>query len=135
MWKEFKEFAMKGNVIDLTVGIVIGGAFAAIVTAFVEFMIMPIVGALTAGVDFKELAVQVNGVSIGYGQVLNALINFIIIAFFIFLVVRAINRMKKKEEAAATTKACPFCKMDIPIEAVKCGHCTADLTFDVAESK
>jgi len=101
MLKEFKEFAMKGSVIDLAVGVVIGGAFGAIVTSLVNDIIMPIVGILTGGVDFKTLAVSVGDATLTYGNFIQAAVNFIIIAFVLFLVIKAINSMKKKQEAAA----------------------------------
>lgn len=96
MLKEFKEFALQGNMLDMAIGIVIGSAFTAIVTAIVDFMIMPLVGALTAGVDFTTLAVSVMGVDFKYGAVITALIKFIIIAFVLFMIVRAMNKFKKK---------------------------------------
>jgi large conductance mechanosensitive channel len=99
--KEFKEFAMKGNVMDLAIGVVIGGAFGAIVNAAVDNILMPIVGMLTGGIDFKSLAVKVGSAELKYGMFIQALISFIIIALFLFLVVKAMNKMKKKEEDAA----------------------------------
>src|SRR5882724_1192505 len=100
MLKEFKDFAMKGNVIDLAVGVVIGAAFGAIVGAIVDNILMPIVGMITGGIDFDSLAVTVGSAQLKYGMAITALVKFIAIAFFLFLVVKAINKMKKKEEAA-----------------------------------
>ena len=127
MLKEFKEFALQGNMLDMAIGIVIGSAFTAIVTAIVDFMFMPLVGALTAGVDFTTLAVSVMGVDFKYGAVITALIKFIIIAFVLFMIVRAMNKFKKKEPVKETTKICPFCKTSIDIEASRCPNCTSEL--------
>jgi large conductance mechanosensitive channel len=102
MWKEFKEFAFKGNVLDLAVAVVIGAAFGKIVTAFVDYLIMPAVGMIMGGIKFTSLAVTIGSASIQYGQVIQAAVDFLIIAFFIFLVVKAANKiMPKKEEAPA----------------------------------
>jgi large conductance mechanosensitive channel len=99
--KEFKDFAMKGNVMDLAIGVVIGGAFGAIVNAAVDNILMPIVGMLTGGYDFSTLSVKVGSAELKYGMFIQALITFIIIALFLFMVVKALNKMKKKEEEAA----------------------------------
>ena len=107
MWKEFKEFAMQGNVVDLAVAVVIGGAFGKIVTAFVDNIITPIIGVLCGGVDFSGLAIHVGEAAIGYGALIQAIIDFLIIAFFIFLVVKAMNKMKKPEEPAEEEPAGP----------------------------
>ena len=107
MWKEFKEFAMQGNVIDLAVAVVIGGAFGKIVTAFVDNIITPIIGVLCGGVDFSGLAIHVGEAAIGYGALIQAIIDFLIIAFFIFLVVKGMNKMKKPEEPAEEEPAGP----------------------------
>ncbi len=131
MLKEFKEFAMRGNVVDMAVGIIIGAAFGGIVNSLVNDVIMPPVGLLTGGIDFSNLAVNLQNepaVAIKYGVFINAVINFVIIAFAMFMIVRAMNRLKKKEEAAPaapTTKECPECMMTIPLKAKRCGHCTA----------
>lgn len=127
MFKEFKEFALQGNMLDMAIGIVIGSAFTAIVTAIVDNLIMPLVGALTAGVDFSKLEANVMGVPFTYGVVLTALIKFIIIAFVLFLIVRAMNKFKKEEPVKETTKECPFCKTSIDIEATRCPNCTSEL--------
>jgi large conductance mechanosensitive channel len=148
MFKEFKEFAMRGNVVDMAVGIVTGAAFGAIVSSLVANIIMPPIGLLLGNVDFKNLFIVLSegtkpgpfntladaqaagAVTISYGVFVNTVINFIIVAFAMFLLIRSINRLKKKEEAppaAPTTKECPYCLSAIPIKAVRCGHCTSDL--------
>jgi large conductance mechanosensitive channel len=148
MFKEFKEFAVKGNVMDMAVGIVIGAAFGAIVTSFVSDVIMPPIGLLLGNVDFSSLFVVLKegkipapyasladakaagAVTINIGVFINTIITFLIVAFAVFLVVKNVNRMKKEEQAppaAPTTKDCPFCLSAIPIKAVKCGHCTSEL--------
>jgi len=131
MLKEFKEFAMRGNVVDMAVGIIIGAAFGGIINSLVNDVIMPPVGLLTGGIDFSNLAFTLQEqpmVAVKYGVFINAVINFLIIAFAMFLIVRAMNRLKKKEEpapASPTTKECPECLMTIPLKAKRCGHCTA----------
>ena len=147
MWKEFKEFAMKGNVIDLAIGVVIGGAFGKIVTSLVNDIIMPVVGSLVGKVDFSNLYINLSGqqfnslqeaqaagaATINYGLFLNNLINFLIIAFSIFIVIKQINKIKnftmKKEEVKveATEKDCPYCCTKIDIKATRCPHCTSVL--------
>jgi large conductance mechanosensitive channel len=136
MRKEFKEFAMSGNVVDMAVGIIIGAAFGKIVSSFVSDVLMPPIGLLTGGVDFSNLAVQLKAaageapaVLLKYGVFINTIIDFLIIAFAIFMMIRAINRMKRKEEAppAPATKACPECLMTIPLNAKRCGHCAVAL--------
>ncbi len=140
MLKEFKEFAMKGDVMDLAVGVVIGGAFQKIVTSLVEDVIMPIVAMITGKVDFSDLTLQIGSSSIKYGNFITAIINFLIIAFTIFMVIRYINKLNnlssslvKKDgnnEAVETepeTKICPYCLSEIPYKAVKCSHCASDL--------
>jgi large conductance mechanosensitive channel len=143
MLKEFKEFAMRGNVIDLAVGVIIGASFGKIVTSFVDDIIMPPIGFLLHGVDFSNLFFAVNGqhydkiadakaagaATINYGLFLNTVINFLIVAFCVFLLVQQVNRWTRKPEAAVapTTKECPQCAMSIPINARKCPHCTSQL--------
>ena len=144
MLKEFKEFAMRGNVLDMAIGIIIGGAFGKIVSSLVKDVIMPPIGMLLGKVDFASLFVNLTGeeyatlaeaqeagaATINYGVFLSAIIDFVIIAFVIFLVVRAINRMKRKEEEPAaepTTKECPHCCSEVPIKATRCAHCTSEL--------
>jgi large conductance mechanosensitive channel len=141
--KEFKEFAMRGNVIDLAVGVIIGAAFGKIVSSLVEDVIMPPIGRLLGHVDFSGLFIDLSGKSyetlaaakaagaptLNYGIFLNSIINFLIVAFAVFLVVHQVNRWTKKAEAPAapTTKDCPQCAMTIPMAAKRCGHCTAQL--------
>lgn len=143
MLKEFKEFAMRGNVVDLAVGVIIGGAFGKIVTSLVEDVMMPPIGRLLGHVDFSGLFLNLNDKSyetlaaakaagaptLNYGIFLNAIINFIIVAFCVFLVVQQMNRLTRKPDAPVvpTTKDCPQCAMSIPIAAKRCGHCTAQL--------
>ena len=148
MLKEFKDFAMRGNVVDMAVGIIIGAAFGTIVKSLVADVIMPPIGLLLGNVDFSNLFVVIKqgatagpyasladaqaagAVSINYGTFINTLISFIIVAFAVFLVIRSINKMKReKEEPAAepTTKNCPFCQSEIPIKATRCPFCTSEL--------
>jgi large conductance mechanosensitive channel len=145
MMKEFKEFAVKGNVIDMAVGIVIGAAFGAIVKSLVADVIMPPIGLLLGNVDFSNLflvlkhgtdtgpllslaeAQKAGAVTINYGMFLNTVISFLIVSFAIFLVIRAINRLKRQEEEKPKTKDCPLCLSTIPVKATRCAHCTADL--------
>jgi large conductance mechanosensitive channel len=131
MFKEFKEFAMRGSVLDMAVGIIIGVAFGAIISSLVADVLMPPIGMLLGKVDFSKLAIHLSDtVAIGYGKFINAVISFLIVAFSLFLVIRAMNRLKKKPEAPAaepTTKDCPFCATAVPIKAVRCPHCTSDL--------
>lgn len=151
MWKEFKEFAVKGNVLDMAVGIIIGAAFGTIVQSLVKDVIMPPIGFLLGNVDFSNLfivlksgleipgpyasvdaAQKAGAVTINYGLFINAIISFLIVAFAVFLIVKMFNKLKRKEEAlppaAPTDKDCPFCFSKIPVKAVKCGHCTSALS-------
>ncbi len=135
MIQEFKAFAMRGNVVDMAVGIIIGAAFGKIVSSLVNDVLMPPIGALLGGVDFSNLAFSVKEVSasapavvIKYGMFINTVIDFLIVAFVIFLLIKGMNTLKKKEvPAAPTTKNCPECLMAIPIDAKRCGHCTTTL--------
>ena len=142
MFKEFKEFVMRGNVLDLAVGIVIGAAFGKIVTSLVSDIVMPPIGVLLGKVDFSNLFVDLSGgqhptldaakaagaATIKYGLFLNTVIDFLIVAFVIFLVVRQANRLKRQPAPAApTTKDCPFCYTAIPIPAKRCPNCTSQL--------
>jgi large conductance mechanosensitive channel len=148
MFKEFKEFAMRGNVLDMAVGIVIGASFGAIVSSFVADVIMPPIGLLLGNIDFANLFVilkegkvpgpyeslaaakAAGAVSVNYGVFVNTIISFLIVALAIFLLIKNVNRLKREEEAppaAPTTRECPFCLSAIPIKAVKCAHCTAEL--------
>lgn len=131
---EFKKFIMRGNVIDLAVGVIIGGAFQAIVNSLVGDIVTPLLGIILGKVDFSSLAVTIGDASIGYGKFITAVLNFFIMALVIFAIVKAINdvseRLHKKpdeEDPAPTTKVCPYCKSEIAIDAVKCPHCTSDV--------
>ena len=128
---EFKTFIMRGNVLDLAVGVIIGAAFQAIVTSLTSDIISPILG-LFGGMNFDRYALTIGNVSIGYGKFLTAVINFIIMAFVIFLIVKLVNKImaigkKPEEQAEPTTKICPFCQSEISIKATKCPHCTSDI--------
>lgn len=148
MLKEFKEFAMRGNVMDMAIGIIIGAAFGPIVGSLVGDVIMPPIGLLMGNVDFSNLffvlkdgaqagpyasvaaAKAAGAVTINYGLFINTIINFIIVAFAVFMMVKAMNRMKREQPAPAaapTTKECPHCLSSIPLKATKCAHCTADI--------
>ncbi len=148
MLKEFKEFAMRGNVMDMAIGIIIGAAFGPIVGSLVGDVIMPPIGLLMGNVDFSNLffvlkegaqagpyasvaaAKAAGAVTINYGLFINTIINFVIVAFAVFMMVKAMNRMKREQPAPAaapTTKDCPFCLSAIPLKATKCAHCTADI--------
>ena len=137
LFGEFKEFIMRGNVMDLAVGVIIGGAFSAIVTSLTNDIISPILG-LFGGLDFSQLVAKVGDVEIRYGAFLTAVINFLIMALIIFLMVKAINKMmtigkkKKEEEEEATTKLCPHCCEEVNINATKCPHCTGDIPAEDA---
>jgi len=148
MFKEFKEFAMRGNVVDMAVGIIIGGAFGTIVKSLVSDVLMPPIGLLLGGVDFANFfltlkegaaagpysslaaAQEAGAVVISYGVFLNAVISFLIVAFAVFLLIKGINRLQREQEAPPsepTTRDCPFCISTIPIKASRCPHCTSEL--------
>ncbi len=149
MLKEFKEFAVKGNVVDMAVGIIIGAAFGTIVTSLVADILMPPIGMFLGNIDFSNLfivlkegtkaagpyvslaaAKAAGAVTINYGLFINTIITFVIVAFAVFLLVRGINRLKRQEEAAPavpTTKECPYCVSAVPIKATRCPHCTSEL--------
>jgi len=142
MLKEFKEFALKGNMLDLAVAVIIGGAFGKIITSLVNDIIMPPIGLLLGNINFKDLYWNLSGKAyesleaaqkagaptINYGMFLNTIIDFLIVALVIFLVVRAFNKMKKPAPAAApSTKVCPFCQTEIPLKATRCPHCTSEI--------
>jgi large conductance mechanosensitive channel len=129
MLKEFREFAVKGNAIDMAVGLVIGAAFGKIVTSLVNDIIMPPIGLLLGKMDFSSLAIQLNEkTAIKYGLFINNLIDFVIVAFAIFLVIKQINRLKKAPlPPEPSTKDCPKCCSSIPIKATRCPHCTSEL--------
>jgi len=142
MLKEFKEFAMRGNVMDMAIGIVIGAAFGKIISSFVSDVLMPPLGMLLGGSDFSdkfitlkgasmptlEAAKEAGAVTVNYGLFINTVIDFVIIAFAIFLVVKWMNKMKKAPQPAPPdTKECPYCLSAVPLKATRCGHCTSEL--------
>lgn len=141
MWKEFKEFAVRGNVIDLAVGLVLGSAFTAIVNSLVEDIIMPLISLAMGGVDFQNWFIALDGsnyatlaaakeagaATLNYGVLINAIVNFLFIAFAVFMIVKAINKIRRPVEGPATTKECPHCKSEIAIDATRCPHCTSEL--------
>ena len=131
MLKEFKDFVMRGNVLDLAVAVIIGGAFGKIVASLVNDILMPLIGVLLQGVDFSTLAWAVGGASVNYGLFIQAIVDFLIVAFVIFLIVKAANSMKKPapaaDPAAPTTKECPHCYSTINIKATRCPNCTSEL--------
>lgn len=142
MLKEFKEFIMRGNVLDLAVGIIIGGAFGKIVSSFVSDILMPPLGLIMGKVNFSDLFINLSSTAyptvaaakaagaptINYGLFINTIIDFIIVAFAIYLMITQVNRLQKKPEAAPpATKECPFCISAVPIKAVRCPHCTSNL--------
>jgi large conductance mechanosensitive channel len=147
MWKEFKEFALRGNVVDMAVGIIIGAAFGTIVKSLIDDVVMPPIGLLLGGVDFANLFVLLKqgapeapyasladaqaagAVTINYGVFLNAVISFLVVVLVMFFLIRMMNRMRREEEAPAepTTKECPFCLSTIPIKATRCAFCTSEL--------
>ncbi len=149
MWKEFKEFALRGNVLDMAVGIIIGGAFTPIARSLVDDVIMPPLGLILGDVQFQDMflvlkegapaapyatlqaARDAGAVAIGYGMFVNTVITFILVAFAVFLIVKAFNRLRRQEEGAATeeptTRTCPYCLSTIPLKATRCAQCTSEL--------
>jgi len=146
-WNEFKEFAIKGNAVDLAVGVIIGAAFGSIVTSLVKDIVMPPISLLTGGLDFSNKfivlraakdgsvafhtpadAVKAGAITWNYGNFVTLLINFLIVAGAVFLLVRAINRMKQPKHADPVTKDCPACAMTIPVKATRCPHCTTEFS-------
>ncbi len=128
MLKEFKEFVMRGNVLDMAVGVIIGGAFGKIVGSLVNDILMPLIGLLMGGVNFSELSVTVGAAQLKWGMFVQTIIDFLIIAFVIFLIVKAANTMKKSPAPAdPTTKECPHCFSAISIKAIRCPNCTSEL--------
>ena len=143
MLKDFKEFAMRGNVVDLAIGVIIGAAFGTIVTSFINDILMPPIGLLLGGVDFKDFFIALNHGTykslaeakaaaapvLAYGQFLNTVINFLIVAFAVFILVKQVNRMKKPAPAPAppATKECPYCVSAIAVKATRCPQCTSSL--------
>ncbi len=147
MWKEFRDFAVKGNVLDMAIGVIIGAAFGKIVSSLLADVLMPPIGLLMGKVDFSSLFISLNGQAypsltaakaagaptINYGVFLNTVLDFAVVAFVIFLVIKQINRLKQREAAAppvatATTKVCPECCSVIPLKALRCAHCTSTLS-------
>ena len=152
-FKEFKEFALKGSMMDLAIGMILGAAFTSVITALVDNILNPIIGIFTGGIDFSDLFVSLNGVHystlaeaekagaplLKYGAFLSALINFLIVALVLFFMVKGMNRLrertkKEEEETAPATKTCPYCKSEIPADAVRCPHCTSQLGENAAEA-
>ena len=127
MLKEFREFAIRGNVMDLAVAVIIGGAFGKIVTSLVDFILAPLIGLVMGGIDLSGLNTQIGGAVLEWGLFLQSIIDFIIIAVVIFLLVRAINRLKRDEPVTPTTKECPHGFTTIPLKAVLCPNCTSEL--------
>ena len=147
IWKEFKEFAIKGNAVDLAVGVIIGAAFGGIVNSLVKDIIMPPVSLLSGGLDFSNKfvvlraakdgsvafhtpadAAKAGAITLNYGNFMTLIINFLIVAGAVFLLVRALNRLKQPKHAEPVTKDCPKCAMTIPIKAIRCPHCTTELS-------
>lgn len=146
MFKEFKEFAIKGNAVDLAVGVVVGAAFGAVVGSLVKDVVMPPIGALLGGADFSQLfwvlkegakaaapyatvaaAADAGAVTLNYGLFINTLINFVIVAFAVFMMVKVINKLRKPVAEEVTTKECPYCKTEIALAATKCPACTSEV--------
>ncbi|MFD0696086.1 large conductance mechanosensitive channel protein MscL [Paenibacillus sp. GCM10027628] len=151
MLKEFKDFAFKGNMVDLAVGVIIGGAFGKVITSIVNDLIMPPIGLLLGKVKFNDLFISLNGKhydnlaaataasapTFNYGQFISTFLDFLIVAFVIFLVVKQLSKFRKKEapkEKAPATKTCPYCVSDIPVQATRCKFCTSELTSGSAVS-
>lgn len=146
MLREFKEFAIKGNAVDMAVGIIIGAAFGSIITSLVKDLIMPPISLLTGGLDWSNKfivlrdapdgavyktaadAAKAGAITWNYGNFVTLVVNFLIVAFCIFLLVRAINQMKRPSGAPPVSKDCPFCSMTIPIKATRCPHCTSEMS-------
>ena len=142
MISEFKEFIMRGNVMDMAVGVIVGGAFNTIVSSLVDDIIMPVISLATGKIDFTSLFIALDGGSykslaqakeegaavFAYGSFIQNVLQFLIVAFVLFLVIKGMNKLRKPEpEKAPTTKICPFCKNEVPIEATRCGFCTSEL--------
>lgn len=142
MLKEFKEFISRGNVLDMAVGVIMGGAFGAIAKSLVDDILMPLIGVALGGVDFQELFISLDGKTyaslaqateeggaiLRYGVFINSIVMFLLISLCLFFVVRAFNQMRREEPAAEpTTKVCPYCKSEIAIDATRCPHCTSEL--------
>jgi len=152
MWQEFKAFVMRGNVMDLAVGVIIGAAFGAVVKSLVDDVLMPVIGLVTGGVDFSNMYVllkagdaapapyaslaaakEAGAVTLNYGLFVNVLITFLIVAFAIFMIIKAVNRMyRKPAEATPDTRPCPYCTMTIPLAATRCPNCTSQIAGQAA---
>lgn len=129
MFKEFKEFAVKGNAIDLAVGVIIGTAFGKIIESLVNDIIMPPFGLVLGNLDFSNLMIHFrSGAILRYGAFINTVINFLIISFAIFIVIKQMNRFRRKPQAAPSEKLCQFCQSSVPIKATRCPHCTSQIT-------
>jgi large conductance mechanosensitive channel len=141
---EFKTFIMRGNVMDLAIAVIIGGAFQAIVSSLVTDVVMPVISLITGGVDFSKWKIMLgegaDAASINYGMFITAIINFLLMAFVIFCFVKFMNNLAEKvkkedsaeEEEAPETKVCPYCKSEIPADATRCAHCTSDVSETIA---
>ena len=145
MWKEFKEFAVKGNVMDMAIGVIIGGAFGKIISSLLADILMPPIGLLMGKVDFSSLFFSLNGQpypslaaakaagapTVNYGLFISTLLDFVIVAFVIFMVIKQLNKMKKSAPAPAAphTKSCNYCLSEIPVKATRCAHCTSEIEF------
>lgn len=141
MLKEFKKFALKGNMIDLAVGVIIGGAFNGLISSLVNYIIMPLLGIFTGKLDFSNWFIALDGKSyatlaqaeeagvalVKYGSFLSELLNFVIMAFVVFIIVKQLGKLHKDEPKPVTTKKCPYCLSEIPKDATKCAHCTSDV--------
>lgn len=141
MIREFKEFAMRGSMLDLAIGIVLGAAFGRIITSVVNDILMPPIGLMLGGLDFASLFIALKGgpypsvaaakaagaPTINYGMFLNTVVDFVLVAAVLFLVVKQVNRMRRQPDATPTTKPCPFCLSTVPLKAVRCPYCTSDL--------
>lgn len=149
MWKEFKEFALRGNVWDMAVGIIIGGAFTPIAKSLVDDVLMPPIGMLLGNVDFTNLylvlrsgdppapyasldaAREAGAVVVAYGAFVNTIVTFVVVAFAVFLLIRSLNAMRRKDEAAgaeeSVSRRCPFCALNVPVEAIRCPNCTSEI--------
>lgn len=152
--KEFRDFISRGNVVDMAVGVIVGGAFSSIVNSLVNDVIMPVISLATGKIDFSSMFIALNGehyaslnaakdagaAVFAYGSFIQNIIQFLLIAFVLFMVIKGINKAhsafeKPKEEPAPTTKICPFCKSEIPIDATRCPHCTSELPEEKKEDK
>jgi large conductance mechanosensitive channel len=128
MLKEFRDFALRGNVMDLAVAVIIGGAFGKIIASLVNDVLMPLIGLILGGLDFSNLSITVKDAAVNYGLFIQSIVDFAIVAFVIFMIVRIMNRMQKPAPIAdPTTKECPYCTSTISIKAKRCPHCTSQL--------